>query len=488
VKLLRILAVCAALTLSALHLPAAARPDSDLPTIEAAGTASADEFRDDHQLLVMLRLPATHYRPDATYGGRYIDDNSRSARQRRAEDLARQHGLMLVEGWPMAILGIDCYVMRYPDSADAGQLIAQLSHDPQVEWAQPVARFEGMAQAAASSPAATGKAVLAADADASGDPLYSVQPAARYWHLAELHRYTRGRGVTVAVVDSGIDAGHPDLQGQLAMNNNFVDAGPTPAENHGTAVAGIIAARAGNGGILGIAPQARLMGLRACWQQRDLITRCNSFTLSKAINFAILNGAHIINLSLSGPPDRLLDRLLDVALERGISVVGAIDPHATSATFPASHHGVVAVASQARSGSGAVAAAPAAPAGPPGLGNLAGAIAVAQPGSATRAGGDAGPVLSAEPALLAPGNDIPTSAPGGRWSFVSGSSYAAAHVSGMLALLDELRPDTSPARMRTLLESGAALHTATVNACTAISRLVRDLSCVRQVSQHGGAP
>ncbi|EEF25815.1 Subtilisin BL, putative, partial [Ricinus communis] len=115
------------------------------------------------------------------------------------------------------------------------------------------------------------------------------------------------------------------------------------------------------------------------------------------------NNAQIINLSLSGPPDRLLDRLLDVALERGISVVGAIDPHATSATFPANHHGVLAVASQPRPHT--------APA----------ELAVA-----------------GTPPLLAPGNDVPTTAPGSRWAFVNGSSYAAAHVTGMLALLDEL--------------------------------------------------
>jgi subtilisin family serine protease len=359
----------------------------------------------------------------------------------------------------MPVLGIDCYVMRYSDSVNADQLIAQLTRDPQVEWAQPVARFEGMAQAPIASPAAA--AVTDVAADLAGDPLYRVQPAARYWHVADLHRYTRGRDVKIAVVDSGIDASHPDLQGQLTLNDNFVDTGPTPPENHGTAVAGIIAARAGSGGILGIAPQAKVMGLRACWQQRDLATRCNSFTLSKAINFAIQNNAQIINLSLSGPPDRLLDRLLDVALERGISVVGAIDPHATGAAFPASHRGVLAVASQPRTDA------------PPASNNI------------VRTNSDSS---SAQPPLLAPGNDIPTTAPGGRWAFVNGSSYAAAHVTGMLALLDELRPGTPPAQMRTLLQSGAALHTATIDACTAISRLVRDLSCARTLSQRGAAP
>ncbi len=479
-KLLRLLLILAALT--AAQRPAyAARPESDLPTTEAGATVTAaasplEGHPDDHQLLVMLRLPATHYRPDATYGGRYIDDNSRNARQRRAEDLARQHGLTLVEGWPMPVLGIDCYVMRYPDSANADQLIAQLTRDPQVEWAQPVARFEGMAQTPIVSPATA--AATDVVADLAGDPLYRVQPAARYWHVAELHRYTRGRDVKIAVVDSGIDANHPDLQGQLTLNDNFVDSGPTPPENHGTAVAGIIAARAGSGGILGIAPQAKVMGLRACWQQRDLATRCNSFTLSKAINFAIQNNAQIINLSLSGPPDRLLDRLLDVALERGISVVGAIDPHATGAAFPASHQGVLAVASQPRTDTAAVAM----------TASVTAMSATTQPGSAARVGNDAGAGTAGQPTLLAPGNDIPTTAPGARWAFVNGSSYAAAHVTGMLALLDELRPGTPPAQMRTLLQSGAALHTATIDACTAISRLVRDLRCARTLSQRGAAP
>lgn len=391
-----------------------------------AATAPAGDGG-DHQLLVMLRLPAAHYRPDASYGGRYIDDSGRAARHRRAEALARQHELTLVDDWPMPVLGLDCYVMRYADSDNAERIIALLSRDPQVAWAQPVARFSGMG--ADATTAAGGV-----------DSLYPVQPAARYWHVAELHRYTTGRDVKVAVIDSGIDAAHPELQGQLADNANFVDAGPAPAESHGTAVAGIIAARAGNGGIVGVAPQARLMGLRACWQLPDLATRCNSFTLAKAINFAILNGAKVINLSLSGPPDRLLDRLLDIALERGIGVVGAVDAQAAGPAFPASHRGVLAVASQPPNGAATGAAA--APAG----------------------------------ALLAPGNDIPVPAPGGRWSFVSGSSYAAAHVSGMLALLDQLQPGAPPAQLRAMLLPGA-LNTGNIDACAAISRLVRNCSC-----------
>jgi subtilisin family serine protease len=426
VNILRFLAALAACALlSAAHAQAAppAGDETAMPVIDA----SVDEGA--HQLLVMLRLPAPHYRPDASYGGRYIDDSSRAARRRRAEELARQHGLSLVDDWPMPLLGLDCYVMRFPDNDNADRLIAALARDPQVEWAQSVARFNGMAQASGAD---------------GGDALYPVQPAARYWHLADLHRNTTGRDVKVAVIDSGIDASHPDLQGQLAVNNNFVDTGPTPAENHGTAVAGIIAAREGNGGIVGVAPQARLMGLRACWQRPDQTTRCNSYTLSKAINYAILNGARVINLSLSGPPDRLLDRLLDVALERGIGVVGAVDAQASGPAFPASHHGVLAVSSM-------------------------GAAAASSNG---------------ELSLLAPGSDIPTTAPDGRWSFVNGSSYAAAHVSGMLALLDQLQPDATPAQLRKLLSPASTINAGNIDACVSISRLVRDFSCARTLGQR----
>ena len=99
------------------------------------------------------------------------------------------------------------------------------------------------------------------------DPLYAAEPAAAQWHLADLHRIATGRGVKVAVIDSGIEVRHPDLAGQILMSRNFVAGRSAAAEQHGTGVAGIIAAKADNGiGIAGVAPGARLLGLRACWQ------------------------------------------------------------------------------------------------------------------------------------------------------------------------------------------------------------------------------
>ena len=376
-----------------------------------------DDERAAHQVLVMLHLPAPHYRPDSGYSGSYGDDGSHSARRRIAEELAKAHGLVLVTDWPMPALGIDCYVMEDPAHGTAAHLVEVLSRDKRIEWVQPMSTFHTL----------------------GNDPLFPAQPSSKLWHLNELHRVATGRNVTVAVIDSGVEDDHPDLRGQIVLKENFVDGMPYAAEQHGTAVAGIIAAIAGNGvGIEGVAPNARLMALRACWQGEDGKTQCNSFTLGKALNFAITHDAQVINLSLGGPPDRLLARLLEAAMKKGIRVVAAVDPQNADG-FPASLSGVLAVASLESRGQ---------PAG----------------------------------VLLAPGRDIPTTAPDGRWNFVSGTSYAAAHVTGMVALLDELRPSMSAAQIREHmikagLDTAGGAGTEGVDACATIGRITGNCPC-----------
>jgi subtilisin family serine protease len=130
-------------------------------------------------------------------------------------------------------------------------------------------------------------------------------------------------------------------------------------------------------------------------------TVCDTLSLAKALHFAIDSNAKVINLSLSGPFDPLLARLVSIALSRRVSVVAAYDPALPKGGFPASEAGVVAVADQAL---------PSRPAG------VYGAL----------------------------GRDVPTTQSGGRWYFVNGSSYAAAHVSGLIALTREERRTASP--------------------------------------------
>ena len=380
-----------------------------LVTIAAPAPAAAQEApaavprAESAQVMVMLPLPAPHFRAEAAYSGSYTTDPGRRGRRKTAQELAQQHGLKLVDDWPMPLLGVDCYVFTLPAGVDPERVAALLDADRRVEWAQPVASFR-----------------MLGGAD-GGDPLYPAQPAGTAWKLADLHRAATGRHTVVAVVDSGVDASHPDLAGQVAHSQNFVTGQPFEAEAHGTAVAGIIAARAGNGvGIRGVAPDARLLALRACRERAGAPAQCDTFSLAKALNFAIQRSPNVINLSLSGPSDRLLQRLLDVAMSRSIQVVGAVDPMAADGGFPASWPGVLAVSDR-----------------------------------------------SERRALAAPGADIPVLLPGGRFGVQTGSSYAAAHVSGLLALMGELRPGATLAHPAS----------AKLDACEALSKVSPSCLC-----------
>jgi len=385
---------------------------------QAVPETAAAPATDAHEILVMLHLPAPHFRADGYSGASYRDDAGRQARQRIATALAREHGLQMMEDWPMPALNVDCYRMRLAAGQDPAAVLAALSRDSRVAWAQAIQDFSAQG-----------------GSGASGDPLYRVQPAAAPWQLEQVRKSATGRKVLVAVIDSGVEASHPDLAGQVAVQENFVDGQSYVAEEHGTAVAGVIAARADNGvGIAGVAPEARLMALRACWQA-DSGTRCNSFTLAKALNYALLHNAQVINLSLSGPQDRLLQQLVGVAQARGVRVVGAIDPARSDGGFPASSPGVFAVAAD----------------------------------DAPRHGAQC---------LLAPGRDVPTTMPGARWGMVSGSSYAAAHVSGMLALIGELKPQLSGERLHDgIVRSSGPAPLTGIDLCATIMRITGKCSC-----------
>jgi subtilisin family serine protease len=416
-------AVCRSV-LALLCLGAAACAPMDRQT----ETPAADDGSVKRQVLVMLRLTAPHFRPDLNYAGSYDWRVGRDARRQIAARLANQYDLKIVDDWPMPALGVDCFVMQAQGNASLAQIVEKLALDPRVESAQSMQLFHVLAH---------------------NDPLYPLQPSARLWHLDELHKITTGKGVRVAEVDTGVDVDHPDLTGRVAVARDFVGGRRDVAESHGTAVAGIIAARADDGiGIAGIAPEAKLLALRACWQAAgtgDASAFCNSFTLAKALQFALDENAQVINLSLGGPRDRLLERLLDAALSRGITIVGAADPEVGDGGFPASHRGVLAVA------------------------------------------GDDGHDVAGD-VLLAPGRDIPTTIAGRKWGFVTGSSFAAAHVTGLVALLRELAPDLRPQQLREALAPRALRPTAgarrgIVDACAAVGRVAGTCACACAVAR-----
>ncbi len=368
----------------------------------------------------MLRIPPDHHRVNDSYGGDYGDQITIALRHRLAQKIARRYGLEVVgDGWQMPLLGVDCYVMRGRPDETIESAMKRVSGDPEVLWSEPMQVY----RAQASGP------------PRDNDPLLPVQPAAAAWRLADLHRVTTGRGIVVAVIDSRIELNHPDLAGQFVTSQDFVIDRPGPAESHGTGVAGVIAAKAGNGiGISGVAPDARLMALRACWQTDqnapNAPTICDSLSLAKALHYAVEHNAKVINLSLSGPPDRLLAQLIEIAMRRDITVVAAYDPSLPKGGFPASEPRVIAVANESL------------PSAPPDV-------------------------------YLAPGEDVPTTQPVGKWILVNGSSYAAAHVSGLVALVREHRTIPPNPILAAALPTGGA-----VDACATLLHASKACSCV----------
>ena len=351
-----------------------------------------------------------------------------------AKELSGEYSLDQVGAFPLTSLGVQCVVFQVSENRPLDDVLAQLTVDPRVESVQQNQFFQGL-QAFA------------------GDPYGSLQYGPHAVHADRAHAWVTGRGVRVALVDTGVDTNHPDLTDRVVKSINFVEGGEKTftADSHGTAVAGVIGARADDGiGIYGIAPDADLLAVKACWHRRPGTSEawCSSWTLAKAIDFAIVEQVRVLNLSLSGPPDPLLRRLIVKAVEeQGITVVAAVMERGDPAlSFPSSLSTVIAVV-------------------------------------ASDAQGSVRAHVGKQPApLAAPGIEVLTTVPNGAYDFLSGSSFATAHVSGIVALLLEGNPQLSPREVKDLLvDSGRPVKTndpetvsiRQVDACDALRRVVR---------------
>jgi hypothetical protein len=314
--------------------------------------------------------------------------------------LEKDYGLREVSAWPIDPLHMHCAVLEIPEGADRKTLLAALAQDRRIKLAEPLQSF-------------------ATRTEPYNDPYVGLQRGFRQMDVAEAHPWSRGDGVRVAIIDTGADTEHPDLRGNIAAATNFVDAddGQFRHDRHGTEMAGVIAAVANNGqGIVGIAPSARLLLFKACWQARlDAdAARCNSFTLARALVAAFDAHAQIINLSLAGPADPLLTDLIREGLRRGMLFVGAAPADMSQ--------------------------------GNEGLLHQPGVIEVASAGNQSPLGS----------ALYAPGREILTLLPGGHYDFASGDSIATAQVSGVLALLLAKKAGLSAADAYRLLRDTSA--------------------------------
>ncbi len=352
-------------------------------------------------------------------------------------ELELNYRLQTVFAWSMESLGERCIVFNVLNNRSATHVVEQLTGDPRVGTAQLIQSFEVLAD------------LPEAAARSMGGGYARLQRGAQLLRLAAAHRMATGRGVRVAVVDTGVDVGHPDLKNRIARAQSFVDRGEQTftSDIHGTAVAGVIAADGeSEGRIASAAPEAEIFALKACWPQpvgsRQAV--CNSYTLARAIDFAIIEHAQILNFSLAGPRDPLLARLVRTALAHGITVVAAEAPSPGGGEFPASLEGVIGVV------------------------------------ASDLDGGLRGPAPTRS-RLAAPGVDILTTVPHGAYDFFSGSSLAAAEVSGVVALLLEKNPHLTPAQVREALVRSAkpiklqpgdpALEVSLVDACAAVAQI-----------------
>ena len=346
----------------------------------------------------------------------------------------RDYGLREVSAWPIAPLHMHCAVLELAANADRASVLASLTRDRRVRIAQPLQTF------------ATQTAVY-------DDPYVGLQRAFQQMEVPEAHAWSRGEGVRIAIIDTGVDTQHPDLRGAVVQIGNFVDSDAEQfrRDRHGTELAGIIAAVANNHeGIVGVAPGARLAVFKACWQLHDDAdaARCNSFTLAQALTAALDAHVRIVNLSLSGPADPLLRDLIREGLRRGILFIGA----APAQPSQGDDHFLA----------------------------VDGVIEVANGGTDT----DFGTSLRAP--LHAPGQEILTLLPGGRYDFASGTSLATAHVTGTVALLLGRNGNLTAAAVYRLLhdttvhldEPGAG---DSINACAAITSLMGSGECAAGV-------
>ena len=334
--------------------------------------------------------------------------------------LAAEYGLVEVSSWPIALLGVHCLVYGIPAGGDAGRIAAALQHDPRVESVQPLQAFD-------------------TETDAYNDPYARLQQNVTQMAISEAHAFNRGAGVRIAVIDTGADVEHPDLRPHAAKSRNFVDADSAEfrTDAHGTAVAGVIGAVPNNGlGIVGIAPDVELLAYKACWRATagDTPAVCNTFTLAQALSAAIEAHADIINLSLAGPSDPLLTRLVQRGLAGGVIVVGAMPRDGVRKGFPVEIDGVIA--------------------------------------ADALEGGHVAPGI-----VLAPGRDVLSLAPEGHYDFFSGSSLAAAEVSALIALLKSERPRLTAQEAESLLNASSGGGTSGPNACVALAALLHRGQC-----------
>jgi subtilisin family serine protease len=305
------------------------------------------------------------------------------AADRASEIAARIEGQYNVTAGPRVLIPLlDGAIVRlsFTDNRSLEGLLQALSVDADVQSVQPNYDYSASKEAAR--------------------PQVAPQYSPKKLRLDEAHRVAQGNGVMIAVIDTAIDASHPELEGAIAGIFDAVGEGPAEAEPHGTEIAGILVARSA---LKGVAPGAKLLSVRAFRGGGDDPALSTSFQLLKGINWAFVSGAKVMNMSFAGPLDPLLERIVKNAAAKGVIFIAAGGNNGPKGgpVYPAAYPEV---------------------------------IAVTATDEKDRLYGKAN---RGDYIFAAPGVDIVAPVLKGGYDLSSGTSMAAAHVSGVVALLLE---------------------------------------------------
>ena len=313
----------------------------------------------------------------------------------QADQLARRHGLERLQSQNFALIGATVGLFRITDRRSFETASRDLGTETNIRSVQRNFRYFLQDQKAALT---------------EGDPAQYVVAKLR---LPEAHGLARGANVTIAVIDSGIDAKHPELANSVADSFDALGSKEGP-HVHGTGIAGAIVAHAR---LIGSAPEARILAIRA-FSAAPKGAESTSYVLLKALDYAALHGAQIVNMSFAGPKDPVIERTVAATAARGIVMVAASGNAGPTSPplFPAANPNVIAVSATDAQDR---------------------LFAASNRGSHI--------------AIAAPGVDIFLPAPNEKYQMTSGTSFSAAYVSGLAALMLERNPVLKPDQVRAIL-------------------------------------
>ena len=326
------------------------------------------------------------------------------------------------------ISSISVYQLQIPEDVSVEEMLYLLEQNPDVEYAEPN-YFRRLAQVTPDDPFFSDQYALYNPGGVFGPPS-SPQSGTERADIKAREGWEETWGndsVTIAILDTGADFNHPDLDGQLFSNGyDFINDDPDPIDDHGhgTIVAGIAAAETNNGeGIAGVAWNCKILPIKIV----DNTGWTDVSTEIDGITWAILNGADVINISLGGPGVSQSEQdVIRAAYNNGIVVVAAAGNDGVATYYPAAYPECMAVAST-NSSDERVTFLNTATDPLPWESNYGPEIDVAAPGDW---------VLSLYPTSLTTPPFLP-------YIWASGTSLSTPHVAGLAALIRSIKPELS---------------------------------------------